>query len=389
MIAMALICRPALLIADEPTTALDVTIQAQILKLIKDLQSELGMALLIITHDLGVVANMASEVVVMYHGKVMESGTLDDIFRHPTHPYLQALLRAVPRFHMEPGERLTPLREIPPPSGRMIAAPPPWPVGADAAGPLLQVSGITKRFRVRNAGGPAGTIVAVDDVSFEIKRGECLGLVGESGCGKTTLSKVIMRALTPDSGKILFNDHGKCVDVLDLKGEALTEVPPPHPVHLPGPLRLAQPAHDGLRHPERAAGDPRHRDLRRAQGSREGADVAGRAECAIPQALPPQLLRRPAPAHRHRARPGPEARPIALRRAGLGARRLDPGPGAEPAEGSPGQARPHLSLRLAQSGGGRLHRRPDHGHVRRAHRRGGALGRAVQEPLASPIPRRC
>ncbi|HEY8012985.1 MAG TPA: ABC transporter ATP-binding protein, partial [Dongiaceae bacterium] len=155
MIAMALICRPALLIADEPTTALDVTIQAQILKLIKDLQSELGMALLIITHDLGVVANMASEVVVMYHGKVMESGTLDDIFRHPTHPYLQALLRAVPRFHMEPGERLTPLREIPPPSGRMIAAPPAWPVGADAAGPLLKVSGITKRFRVRNAGGPA------------------------------------------------------------------------------------------------------------------------------------------------------------------------------------------------------------------------------------------
>ena len=115
------------------------------------------------------------------------------------------------------------MREIPPPSGRMIAAPPPWPAGADAAGPLLKVSGITKRFRVRNAGGPAGTIVAVDDVSFEIKRGECLGLVGESGCGKTTLSKVIMRALTPDSGKILFNDHGKSVDVLDLKGEALTQ----------------------------------------------------------------------------------------------------------------------------------------------------------------------
>ena len=98
MIAMALICRPALLIADEPTTALDVTIQAQILKLMRDLQTELGMAMLIITHDLGVVANMAEEVVVMYHGEVMESGTLHDIFARPGHPYLQALLRAVPRF---------------------------------------------------------------------------------------------------------------------------------------------------------------------------------------------------------------------------------------------------------------------------------------------------
>src|ERR1700757_3028215 len=139
MIAMALICRPCLLIADEPTTALDVTIQAQILKLMKDLQAELGMALLMITHDLGVVANVADEVVVLYHGKVMESGTLDDIFRDPTHPYLKALLRAVPRFHMKPDERLVPLREIPPPAGRMLQAREPWPAEADAAGPLLQV----------------------------------------------------------------------------------------------------------------------------------------------------------------------------------------------------------------------------------------------------------
>src|ERR1700737_1187917 len=95
MIAMALVCRPALLIADEPTTALDVTIQAQILRLIKDLQAELGMALLMITHDLGVVANIADEVVVMYRGKVVESGDLQAIFRDPHHPYLKALLHAV------------------------------------------------------------------------------------------------------------------------------------------------------------------------------------------------------------------------------------------------------------------------------------------------------
>ncbi|HKF62651.1 MAG TPA: ABC transporter ATP-binding protein, partial [Dongiaceae bacterium] len=161
--------------------------------------------------------------IVMYHGKVMESGTLDDIFRHPSHPYLEALLRAVPRFHMKPNERLTPLREIPPPSGRLISAREPWPAGADAAGPLLQVEGLSKRFRVRGSSGASGTIVAVDDVSFEIKRGECLGLVGESGCGKTTLSKVIMRALSPDTGTIRFNDHGKSVNVLDLKGEELTK----------------------------------------------------------------------------------------------------------------------------------------------------------------------
>src|SRR5205085_9519160 len=112
MIAMALVCRPALLIADEPTTALDVTIQAQILHLTGTLQRELSMAVLLITHDLGVVANMAAEVVVMYRGRVMEAGAVQDIFREPRHPYLQALMRAVPRFNMAPGERLTPIREV-------------------------------------------------------------------------------------------------------------------------------------------------------------------------------------------------------------------------------------------------------------------------------------
>ncbi|MEX0697223.1 MAG: ABC transporter ATP-binding protein [Dongiaceae bacterium] len=226
MIAMALICRPALLIADEPTTALDVTIQAQILKLIGDLQAELQMAVLIITHDLGIVANMAEEVIVLYHGEVMESGTLQDIFRRPTHPYLQALLRAVPRFHMEPGERLVPIREIPSAEGRLLAAKEPWPADADAAGPLLSVSGISKRFRIRKSGGlfgggTDGDVLAVDDVSFDIKRGDCLGLVGESGCGKTTLGKIVMRALRPDAGTVRFNDRGRMIDVLGLRGDAL------------------------------------------------------------------------------------------------------------------------------------------------------------------------
>ncbi len=244
MIAMALVCRPALLIADEPTTALDVTIQAQILKLVADLQEALGMALLIITHDLGVVANVASEVVVLYRGRVMEMGTVEDIFRRASHPYLKALMRAVPRFGMAAGERLVPLREITHEDSHLLAAKPAWPEAADREGPLLSVKHVSKRFRIRRGSWlkpamrslarwrgfaadrideDAGTVIAVDDVSFEVKRGECLGLVGESGCGKTTLSKMLLRALTPDQGEIIFNDRGTMTDVLALEGEAMIQ----------------------------------------------------------------------------------------------------------------------------------------------------------------------
>jgi peptide/nickel transport system ATP-binding protein len=222
MIAMALVARPALLIADEPTTALDVTIQAQILHLIRDLQSELGMAVLLITHDLGVVANMAREVVVMYRGRVMEAGTLRDIFNDPQHPYLKALMRAVPRFNMAPGERLTPIREVQVTSEHLIAG-----RGAPAArveGPLLEVSNLTKRYAVRRRswfGPKAGELLAVDDVSFSVAAGECLGVVGESGCGKTTTARMILRSVTPDAGRIVFNDHGTPRQVLELSGEEL------------------------------------------------------------------------------------------------------------------------------------------------------------------------
>ena len=220
MIAMALVCRPALLIADEPTTALDVTIQAQILQLIQQLQGELGMAVLLITHDLGVVANMAREVVVMYRGRVVESGVLEDIFRDPRHPYLKALMRAVPRFNMAPGERLTPIREVLVDDSQFLSRKR-FLEEIERKAPLLEVRNLSKRFATRKRGflggkGGAETL-AVDDVSFELGVGECLGLVGESGCGKTTTAKMLLRSVTPDSGQIFFQNK----DVLAMKGRAL------------------------------------------------------------------------------------------------------------------------------------------------------------------------
>lgn len=227
MIAMALICGPSLLIADEPSTALDVTIQAQILKLIKDLQAELGMAVLLITHDLGVVANVADEVIVVFRGRVMESGTLEDIFRHPKHPYLKGLFDTIPHFDMKPGQRLQPLRKIEAQLGNLtndvIAF-----HESDARLPLLEVRSISKEFTTRKQSGvfgsSANTVLAVDDVSLHIRRGECLGLVGESGSGKSTVSKIIMRAIEPDHGEVLFNDHGERVDILKLSAREMEKL---------------------------------------------------------------------------------------------------------------------------------------------------------------------
>ncbi|QEL25357.1 ABC transporter ATP-binding protein [Bosea sp. F3-2] len=222
MLAMALICKPALLIADEPTTALDVTIQAQVLDLMSDLQAEMGMAILLITHDLGVVANMADEVVVIFHGEIMEHGPVEDIFRRPLHPYLKALLNASPHFDMQEGERLVALREARPrPPSVPRPAPPPDAVDT----PLLRVRNLHKTYVTGSRGffgkGTLSTVKAVDNVGFDIRRGECLGLVGESGCGKTTVSKIVMRAITADSGEVIFDDGHERVDVLGLQGEAL------------------------------------------------------------------------------------------------------------------------------------------------------------------------
>ncbi len=228
MIAMALMCEPSLLIADEPTTALDVTIQAQILSLLRDLQAEMGMAILMITHDLGVVANMADELVVVYHGEIMEAGPVEPIFRAPRHTYLKALLNAVPQFDMKPNERLVSLRDDPD-AARMAAVAERRPPDLTAAEPLLSIRNITKSFEIKKQNGwlksqPLQQVKAVSNLSLDVRRGECLGLVGESGCGKTTLSKMIMRALTPDSGQLIYNSGKESHDLLTLSQGNLKDV---------------------------------------------------------------------------------------------------------------------------------------------------------------------
>ena len=223
MIAMALICHPALLIADEPTTALDVSMQAKILSLLNDLQDQLGMAVLLITHDLGVVANMADEVVVMYHGQIMEAGPIEEIFRNPQHAYLKALLNAVPSLSMDYDEKLQSLRDIDhdiPPS--MIGEIAERKEHQDEV--LLKVRNLKKTFVTKKQGWikkTNTTVKAVDDVSFDVLRGECFGLVGESGCGKTTTLKMLVRALTPSEGTIEWQEGGTSTDILSHQGPDL------------------------------------------------------------------------------------------------------------------------------------------------------------------------
>ena len=186
MIAMAMACKPDLLIADEPTTALDVTVQAEILKLMKTLQQERGMSILFITHDLGVVSQMADRVGVMRAGKIVEEGGLDTILYHPRHEYTQSLLRALP-------ENL--------PEVARCAS------GSSQPESLLKLNGLKVYFPVRK--GIFRRIVdhvkAVDDVDLTIARGEIVALVGESGCGKTTLGRAVLRLIDPTGGDVFYD----------------------------------------------------------------------------------------------------------------------------------------------------------------------------------------
>ena len=184
MIAIALACQPTLLIADEPTTALDVTIQAQILNLMKDMQQNFGTSIILITHDLGVVAGMCDRVVVMKDGEVVETGTTEEIFENPKHPYTKKLLHALPRLNEKKKPKRAPL---------IIT-------NTTTGTPLLDVRSLKQYFDM----GKGNYLKAVDNISFTIKPGETLGLVGESGSGKSTTGRAILRLHEPTDGDVLY-----------------------------------------------------------------------------------------------------------------------------------------------------------------------------------------
>jgi peptide/nickel transport system ATP-binding protein len=203
VIAMALACRPKLLIADEPTTALDVTIQAQILELIHELQKEIGMGVLFITHDMGVVAEIADRVVVMLRGDKVEEAPVNQLFQNAQHSYSKMLLSAVPKLGALAGSQ-TPRRF---PTMSLDGPGPELPSEVDNRGKkILDVKGLTTRFAIRGGiwGNVKGAVHAVENVSFDVRAGETLSIVGESGCGKTTTGRSILRLVEPSAGTINF-----------------------------------------------------------------------------------------------------------------------------------------------------------------------------------------
>ena len=211
MIAMALSCRPALLIADEPTTALDVTIQAQILQLIRVLQKEMEMGVIFITHDMGVVAEMADRVQVMYRGEVVESNDTAALFSAPQQPYTRALLAAVPRLGAMHGQPLP--RKFPLPGEQESREMLPDTVRREEQ-PILQVRDLVTRFDIRAGllNRVKWRVHAVEKVSFDLHAGETLALVGESGCGKSTTGRSLLRLVESQGGSITFN--GQRIDRL-------------------------------------------------------------------------------------------------------------------------------------------------------------------------------
>ena len=218
MIAMAVACRPQVIIADEPTTALDVTVQKQVLEILKELNREVGAAILLITHDLGVVSEVADRVVVIYRGDKMEEAATAELFRAPKSDYTRALIAAMPLL----GERRDRLPTVSAHGAPRIASVAPVSEPArkrtDGRGPMLSVRDLRKTYRVRDgAFTPTKEFVAVDGVSFDIAARTTMGLVGESGCGKSTLSRLIMRLFDADSGSIRFDGD----EMIGLKGTSL------------------------------------------------------------------------------------------------------------------------------------------------------------------------
>jgi len=261
MIAMALACDPKLLIADEPTTALDVSVQAQLLKLLRDLIQERGMALALVTHDMGVIAALADDVLVMRQGKVLEHAPVQRILTAPSHEYTRALLAATPRLE--------------------ASGPVPLAVPRAATAPLT-ARNVSVRHRLRGGWlGRSRWLAAVDDVSFEVRAGEALGVVGESGCGKSTLTRALLRLGPASSGEIVW--LGRAVQ--DLGGEELRRLRDGMQVVFQDPfasldprMRIADIIAEPLRalRPGLAAAERSEKVLRMLESVGLGAEYAGR-----------------------------------------------------------------------------------------------------------------
>ncbi len=311
MIAMATACGPDLLIADEPTTALDVTVQAQILEIMRDLKTELKTAIVMISHDMGVIAGTADRVQVMRYGDVVESGPVDDIFYKPQNGYTKMLLDSMPRLDR-------PDRE-----GHAHV------ISLTNDKPILDVRDLKVHFNIHTGGwfAPSKPLRAVDGVSFTLRQGETLGIVGESGCGKSTLARAVLQLLPKTDGTVVWMSR-------DL-GQYLRRRPAPpaqgSPDRLPGPAREPRPAPYHRRvHRRAAAHAPAAAVARRSAPARAPDHDPGRARSRLDQPLSARILRRSEPARRHRARDDRQAEARDLRRGGQRARRFDPGPDHRP-----------------------------------------------------------
>ena len=218
MIAMAIACKPRLLIADEPTTALDVTIQKQVLELLARLRSSHRMSVLFISHDLGVVGEIADEVIVMQEGEVREQGAVAQIFKAPAHPYTRALLACRPDMERHP-------RRLPVVADFLAGKEPELRDAARVARPdqevVLEVTGLRKNFRLRDGLFHWRDVPAVEDVSFTLRRGQTLGVAGESGSGKTTVGLTLMRLHQATAGRVVMHGAGQAVDLLGLSDAAM------------------------------------------------------------------------------------------------------------------------------------------------------------------------
>ena len=226
MIAMAMCCKPSLLICDEPTTALDVTVQKNILQLIKELQGEQKMGVIFITHDLGVVSEIADKIAVMYKGQIVETNSIKEIFENPQHAYTKGLLACRPIFHKK-GERLPVVSDfLETTDDRQQTIVKPGKLDAtmvhgQSSMVLLSAKNLSVWFPVKKnlLGKPLSFTKAVDDVSFDVIEGETLGLVGESGCGKTTLGRTLLRLIEPTAGSIIYDGD-------DLTKKTINEIKP-------------------------------------------------------------------------------------------------------------------------------------------------------------------